>query len=224
MLRLFQNLSHIIEYLFANNCNETELIKDYFKGKKILYVDVGANVGSYFSFLKKNIKIKKSFLIEPAKKNYDYLKKNFLTNDVVLSQIALSNVLKNKLFYEYNISSVSSFYKIKNNQLYKIDSQYKVKTLTLDIFCKKNKIKKIDFLKIDAEDEDLNVLKGSKNLLKNKKINLIKVELNFHEMRGNKSNAEKIIQLLNHHNYKILSLSKTKFKKNKLSHIDIFFY
>ena len=67
MLRLFQNLSHIIEYLFANNCNETELIKDYFKGKKILYVDVGANVGSYFNFLKK-YKDKKIFFNRARKK------------------------------------------------------------------------------------------------------------------------------------------------------------
>ena len=142
MLRLFQNLSHIIEYLFANNCNETELIKDYFKGKKILYVDVGANVGSYFNFLKKNIKIKKSFLIEPAKKNYDYLKKNFLTNDVVLSQIALSNVLKNKLFYEYNISSVSSFIKLKTINFIKLILNIRLKRLLLISFVKRIKLKK----------------------------------------------------------------------------------
>lgn len=223
MLKIFQNISHVIEYLFSNTCNETRLIKDYFKNREIIFVDVGANLGFYFNYINKNVKLKKSFLIEPSKNNYEYLKKNLSTKKIVISNIAFSNITKNRMFYEYNISSVSSFYKMKNTNFYKINSKYKVKTISLDMYCKKNKIQKIDFLKIDAEYEDFNILKGSRSLLKAKKIDLIKIELNFYKNRTQEPNGEKIIQFLNNYNYKILSLSKTKFIDNKIAHIDIFF-
>ena len=49
---------------------------------------------------------------------------------------------------------------------------------TLDNFAKKEKIKKIDFLKIDIEGNELSVLEGAKNLIKGNKISLIEFEFN----------------------------------------------
>ena len=48
--------------------------------------------------------------------------------------------------------------KFLNENNKKID----VSQITLDYYCKKNKIKKIDILKSDTQGCDLNVLKGAK--------------------------------------------------------------
>ena len=48
--------------------------------------------------------------------------------------------------------------------------------MTLDSFCKQHKINHIDFLKIDTEGSELNVLKGAHTMLKNHNINVIQFE------------------------------------------------
>ena len=51
-----------------------------------------------------------------------------------------------------------------------------VRTETLDGFCAKNKINLIDFMKIDVEGFELNVLKGAELMLSGGKIKLIQFE------------------------------------------------
>ena len=52
-------------------------------------------------------------------------------------------------------------------------SEINVQTQTLDNFCLRKGIKNIDVLKIDSESNELNILKGAKNLLSENKIYLI---------------------------------------------------
>ena len=76
----------------------------------------------------------------------------------------------------------------------------KVKTNTLDNFCRSKKIKKIDLLKIDVEGSELDVLKGGKNILRSVKL----VQLEILESK-NKFLIEKtkIINYLKKYKFKI---------------------
>ena len=78
-------------------------------------------------------------------------------------------------------------------------------------------------LKIDAEGEDLEILKGSKKLLKNKKIKLIKIELLNSIDIQNKSNINEIIIFLDKYKYFMTSIVKTKFVNEKLLMMDVYF-
>ena len=81
-----------------------------------------------------------------------------------------------------------------------------------------------NILKIDAEGEDLKVLKGSINLLKKKKIRLIKIELlNSLDQKTNKSNINEIIFFLSKYKYFISTIVKTKFVNEKLLMMDVYF-
>ena len=64
----------------------------------------------------------------------------------------------------------------------------------------------------------------SKKLLKNKKIQLIKIELlnSFFGLKK-KSNINEIILLLNKYNYHIITVTKTKFVNEKLLMMDVYF-
>jgi hypothetical protein len=56
------------------------------------------------------------------------------------------------------------------------------KITTITEFCKEHSIEKINYLKIDTEGHDLEVISGAENLLKEKKIDIIEVEAGMNPM------------------------------------------
>lgn len=226
-LKSLQNIDNLLSYILSNNCKESDYLKNIFKGKQITCFDVGGNLGGYSGFINKNLNIKKLHIFEPSIQCFKYLKKNFNKKNINIINAAVSNNNKERFFYENEILSQSSLHLKKNNlnRNYNFNKKYKVKCLNLDTYCKK--IKKnfnIDILKIDAEGEDLNVLKGSKNLLSEKKIRIIKVELlNSFYKQEQTSNILAIINYLASHKYFLDTIVKTKFQKNKLLMMDTYF-
>ena len=70
----------------------------------------------------------------------------------------------------------------------------------------------------------MNVLKGMEKNLKRKNIKLIKIELSFVERyKKVKPNFYDVLVYLNRFNYKLISISKIKYKEQKLLLMDAFF-
>ena len=157
----------------------------------------------------------------------EFLKKEFNQKKIKINNKALSNQNKISILYENEVLSQSSLHNTKNkfNSNLKNINQYKIECITLDnYFYLRNKKEVIDLLKIDVEGEDLNVLKGSRDLLKNKKIKLIKIELlNSFFRSGKKSNINEIIFFLNNYNYFLTTITKTKYIDEKLLMMDVYF-
>jgi len=172
----------------------TELIIKNLKTKKPVIFDVGCYIGSFSTNLQKKLNLKKnSFYLFDANpnlkvKNFKYYnevfsnkiqKQNFYLNEFFPSSgSSLETDVKNDLKWNFTRRIVSLSFKKKFLSL-------KIKTNTLDNFCKVNKIKKIDILKIDVEGSELKVLEGSKKILD--KTNIIQVEI-----LQNKKNFDKI--------------------------------
>ena len=119
-LNLFQKVDNIFSYLFANTCNEKKFLKKIFNNKKIVFVDIGANVGSYTDFIIKNFNIHKGYLFEPSSSAYEILKQKFKKKqNILINNVALSKSKGKTFFYDYQLSSQSSFYKFnKSNQVF----------------------------------------------------------------------------------------------------------
>ena len=131
---------------------------------------------------------------------------------------------KSKKFYEYEISSQSSLYKQndKFKSLKKLKKISLINTITFDEKFKKKE--KIDFCKIDVQGEEMNVLRGMKKNLGKKNIKLIKIEISFSERyKGSKPNFFEIISYLIKYNYHLISISKIKYKDNKILLMDAYF-
>lgn len=172
----------------------TELIIKNLKTKKPVIFDIGCYIGSFSTNLQKKLNLKKnSFYLFDANpnlkvKNFKYYnevfsnkiqKQNFYLNEFFPSSgSSLETDVKNDLKWNFTRRIVSLSFKKKFLSL-------KIKTNTLDNFCKVNKIKKIDILKIDVEGSELKVLEGSKKILD--KTNIIQVEI-----LQNKKNFDKI--------------------------------
>ena len=63
-----------------------------------------------------------------------------------------------------------------------------------------------------------------KNNLKKKNIKLLKIEISFIERYvGIESNFNKIINFLDKYNYKLISISKVKYRNNKVLLMDAYF-
>lgn len=171
-------------------------------------IDVGAHKGEFINNILKRISINKIYAFEPNKNNFNELKKKKikLYKLALDNKIAVKKILINKLSSTSTLSKVnknSLFFKLKNfitdnNDNYK---ECLVKTSTLDNIFKKKNIHANTLLKIDVEGYELNVLKGSKHILK--KINYVIIENQFFTMYLN-SKFKKCDTLLLKNNFKLL--------------------
>ena len=223
-LKYYQKIDDALSYLLSSVSNEKKLIQNIFKTKNIVYVDVGTNEGNFLDFLSSFCNFKKIICFEPIKELTDKIDTKKYSNKIFIHNIVLSNNNSIKNFYQYDISSQSSLYQQNNlfKSLKKLKKKIRVKTVKFDD--KFNDCRNIDFCKIDVQGEELNVLKGMKKNLTNKKITLIKIEISFIERyRGPKSNFLSIINYLSKSGYYLISISKIKYLKNKILLMDAYF-
>lgn len=132
-------------------------------------IDIGANYGPYSFFLSKIYPNSKIFAFEPATRSYNIFKriiKRFNLTNVIPIKKGLGVKEEKKeivMPLQYTILAYISDKKIPKK---KEDQTEQIEIATLDNFVKRNKIKKIDFIKCDVEGFELNVFKGAKNVLK----------------------------------------------------------
>ena len=142
----------------------------YLKDNYIYYADVGAKGGVNPKWINETKIFSILFELIPS---YEKLLENKKSNEIIINS-ALSdkkeNILLNicesdgasSVFYP-NYNLLNLYY---NSDRFKIKNTCRIKADTLDNQIKINKIDDIDFLKIDVQGYELNVLKGSINSLK----------------------------------------------------------
>ena len=222
LLKYYQKIDDAISYLFSSVCNEKSFLKKILKKNKIYYVDIGTNEGNFLDFLSKLFKFKEIICFEPINSMAKNLQIKYPKAQI--KNIALSNKKSLRKFYEYKISSQSSLHKQNNTfkSLKELKKIANIKTDTFDSQFKKNE--KIDFCKIDVQGEEVRVLEGMKLNLKKKNIKIIKIEISFIERYiGVKSNFYQIVSFLIKFNYHLVSISKIKYKDNKILLMDAYF-
>jgi FkbM family methyltransferase len=158
-----------------------------FMPERPVIVDVGANMGEWADiFLQEYKDSCHIFLYEPNDMLLTYCKVKYAYNkNITFHSIALSNKMgRSDFFYfENENNGLSSLY--NNPKWDYLPKQKKiVLTSTLDQQCGSMEI---DFLKIDTEGADMDVLEGARELLRNKKIKVIQIEYSEHWKLAGKS-------------------------------------
>lgn len=171
-------------YTFDFEHKEQALAKNLIKPGMTVF-DVGANIGHFtrlYSELVKDFGHVYSF--EPSKDTFDKLQKNAALQNVKLINLALYSSIGTHLFYEFEPGfGVFNSLQVPNIEHRPVRSIF-VQTITLDEFCRQNNIFEIDFLKLDTEGAELDILKGSKELLSQKKIKSIQFEISIAFLNG----------------------------------------
>jgi len=166
-----------------NNCDlhtngELHFLKNNLKYCNIIF-DVGANIGEWTKavlFINSEIKV---HCFEPSKNTFNRLLSNNFSPNVFCNNFGLGSKKEEKVLYNYhNNSTINSLYnrKILKNTLTYSPKKEKVLINTLDNYCVEKRIKQIDFLKIDVEGHELEVIRGARNLLKERRIKIIQFE------------------------------------------------
>jgi len=139
--------------------NQYNINKENIKGK--LVADVGANIG-LFSLYAACLGSKKIYAFEPVKGTFAELKKNISSNSFSNKIVAVNKAVGNKkgsvsIYFNYDVDGRSSLDFLND----KSRSQ-KVQVILLDDFFKN----KVDFIKIDTEGHEEQVLLGAKRIIK----------------------------------------------------------
>ena len=144
---------------------------------KVIF-DVGANIGQWTKIALSINKDLNIHCFEPSKFTFKKLIANYFPPNVIANNFGLSSTKGEKPLYIFNNSSgLNSLYKrcgLGENQ-----KQEKVKIVQLDTlehYCIERNIKKIDYLKIDAEGHELEIIKGGKNLFRNGQVKMVQFE------------------------------------------------
>tara|TARA_B100000780_G_scaffold190482_1_gene134091 strand:- start:1013 stop:1831 length:819 start_codon:yes stop_codon:yes gene_type:complete len=160
---------------------EYEIIKTISKhklSKKPLFFDIGANIGVQTLQLSQNFKDSIVHSFEPTNFGFNKLKKNISLNSkmnkrIFLNQSFLTNKKNNlpkKIYASWNLHNKKNVHK-KHYGSFKTTSN--ANSVKLDDYITKNKILKIDFIKLDVDGHELDVLKSGYKFLKKTKTPII---------------------------------------------------
>ena len=157
-------------YFSNEHYDFSRLVKDYIKNNKIIALDVGAQGGfnSDNFFPKKYNIFFEDILVEPIKSEANKLNfKKFIINKGLWSEKG-----KKKIFFLGNRPGSSSMYaperdnfnlhniKEKDYDNYKITNEYEIECDTINNLLNEIKIQNLDYLKIDTQGAELEILKG----------------------------------------------------------------
>ena len=194
-----------------NNQNFGDLISSLLNKNKILALDVGAQGGfNSDNFLPEKYNVFfKPILVEPLKEEAEKLRKE---NEYVIANGLWSKSIKKEINILGNRLGSSSMYqpdpnlfdlhniKKKDYINYKITNKVEVQCETLADSLNSLSIQKLDYLKIDTQGAELEILKGIGNF----RPLIIKIESHIHSMYKEVPNWSELINFLYKLNYIVI--------------------
>ena len=186
--------------------HEDDIITRFTPNEGDIVIDIGAHIGLYTIIGAKRVGAQgKVVAIEADPENFEMLNRNIklnqLTNVIPLNYAVYSKETKIKLYLPSGESGFTKYNTIMPNWINTQEKFVEVNANTLDYLLQLNKIRqeKVDWIKIDVEGAEFEVLKGATNVLSKSKDVAILMELHGppHIYRP------KVEELVNLYNFKI---------------------
>lgn len=179
---------------------ELQCISSYI-GTGHVFVDVGANIGYYSLWAASKVGASgKVFSFEPDPITYADLEENVALNqfsNIQLCPIACGEAVGQSFFlHEYD--NTGSSHLITDNS---VKNETLVSVARLDTYLQERGVTNIDFLKIDAEGAELQVLKGATAYLQLGIPPLVQVEVINKALKQFSSSEKHLVDFMSEHNY-----------------------
>jgi FkbM family methyltransferase len=164
-------------------------------------IDIGAHIGRYTITSSKQVGNTGNVVaIEADPDNFQLLKRNIalnnLTNVLPLNYAVFSTRTRMKL---YEQSASAKYNSLMLARAAKTKNYVEVNADTLDSILKLNEVNQVNWIKIDVEGAEFEVLKGSTKTLSRENISLL---IEIHNI-DDPSHYDNIVDFLKYHNYEI---------------------
>mgnify|MGYP001167740950 FL=1 len=220
----------LFDFFHQKKINNFLKQKGYKKFK--IFFDVGAHKGETINKFLSIFNIESIYSFEASPDNFSKLekklgdfKKKFFKTNIVIENIALGdkeNIVKLKQLSESSSSTISEintnsvYFKRKIKYLFYLKEnfflrEFEIKQVKLENYLIKNNLKNIDFLKIDTEGYEFQVILGLENFLNN--VSLILFEHHYDSMLIKKYKFSDINNYLVNNNFKQIYKIKMPFRK-----------
>lgn len=151
--------------------------------------DVGANAGGYVMDIMRAFPSTKIHAFEPHPNTFHLLKKNIKSKNVILNNVGIGEKNGTMTLWDFAddatlkhtqpTSTLASVHKEVITKLHGQKAQgFKARMTTVDRYCQEKGIEGIDILKMDTEGNELDVLKGARKMIKERKIKIVQFEFN----------------------------------------------
>ncbi|MCI0539902.1 MAG: FkbM family methyltransferase [Verrucomicrobiales bacterium] len=143
---------------------EIDFVRDTIQPNDVCF-DVGANVGYYTLLMAKLAPQGRVHAFEPVPLNYHLLSASVLANgftNVSVNQLAVSDSEGRANFVLAEDSAYSS---LRNTERKGVAREFQVATTSLSQYCDRLGIHKVDFLKVDVEGAEEQVVSGARAIL-----------------------------------------------------------
>ena len=144
-------------------------------------IDVGAHIGKTTQRYRNAFPSSKIIAFEPTPDTFEQLSVNIHElRDVKAEQMALGSVPGEAELIVYELSVLNSLWEsTANSYRYKTKGRkVTCKVDTLDAYCERNGIERIDLLKIDTEGSEIAVLQGASRMLSSDAARFVYAEFN----------------------------------------------
>lgn len=184
---------------------------------KLTVVDVGASGGMHKRWLNLRPYIQ-SILFEPDPEEFKKLNSRKADSSLIINS-ALSDTNREVLFNVCKWQEVSSIYEPNYNLLkryhdadrFKIEKSISMKANSLNNLLEKEMFKEIDYMKIDTQGSELEILKGSTNFLDG--IIGLEVEVEFVEIYKGQPLFPEVNEFIQSHGFSLIDMKRTFWKR-----------
>lgn len=221
---IFQAAIHSMGIMNADRFSGEEnfirkMLPSLIKSNNPTLLDVGAYEGNYSELLSCSFTTGKIYSFEPNPKTFIRLMNNLRNNATGINKAvgARRGFLD---LYDHADSEGSEHASLHEGVISSIHgsvaSSVKVEVTTIDEFSQEHNIDHIDFLKVDAEGHELQVLKGAEKMIKNNSIGIIQIEFNEMNVISRVFFRDFVSLLAEYIPFRLLPYGAMRLKKNPL--------
>ena len=167
------------------------------KADPLVIFDVGANEGQSVSLFKRIQPQSLIHTFEPDKTAFAHLQeKTKRYSGVVHNAFGLGAQKGESVFYANQQSDISSFLEPTQLLWGRVEGKQIVQVDTIDQYLFQNRIPRVNYLKIDTQGFDLEVLKGAAGALRDRKIDIIQMEITIAGIYHNLPRMDAVLKFL----------------------------
>ena len=186
-----------IMYNYWVDWEEFNLIRRYVQPDDVVF-DIGTNIGSYTIWLSRIIDVKgRIHSFEPDKRNFAMLQTNISLNKaadrVNANNFAVSDV-DGELHFTSHLDGENHIAGVGEGNVVIIPSK------KLDTYVQEQGIDRIAYMKIDVEGFEYSVLKGGSQLLSEKRVDILQLEINV-TLQNSGVSVDDLLQFLQRFEY-----------------------